>query len=85
LASSDAEQIAVDDIYQAVDPNSKLSSVSQNLKAPLNAIKLLRAKLNFLIKAVETSAEVRANHDFMRRLNQIVNMTPIATKSYYDQ
>ena len=73
LASSDAEQIAVNDIYMAVDPTSKVSSVAENLKAPLNAIKLLRAKLNFLIKAVESSEEVRKNHDFMRRLNQIVN------------
>jgi hypothetical protein len=85
LASSDAEQIAVDDIYMAVDPNSKVSTIAENLKAPLNAIKLLRAKLNFLIKAVESSEEVRKNHDFMRRLNQIVNQTPIATKKYYDQ
>jgi len=73
LASSDAEQIAVNDVYLAVDPNSKVSSVAENMRAPLNAIKLLRSKLNFLIKAVESSAEVRANHDFMRRLNQIVN------------
>jgi len=40
--------------------------------------------LNFLIKAVESSAEVRANHDFMRRLNQIVNQVPIASRDYYD-
>lgn len=73
LASSDAEQIAVDDIYQAVDAKSLTSHSSQSMKAPLNALKLLRNKLNFLITAVEKSPEVRANHDFMRRLNQIVN------------
>ena len=43
------------------------------MAAPLNAVKLLRSRLNFLIRAVETSEEVKANHDFMRRLNQIVN------------
>lgn len=54
------------------------------MAAPLNAVKLLRSRLNFLIKAVESSAEVRANHDFMRRLNQIVNQVPIASRDYYD-
>ena len=51
---------------------------------PLNAIKLLRAKLNFLIKVVEESPEVRQDHKFMRQLNQIVNQVPIATKADYD-
>lgn len=72
------------DIYQALDPDAKVSQVTQSFSAPLNAVKLLRSKLNFLIKAVESSAEVRGNHDFMRRLNQIVNMTPIASREYYD-
>jgi hypothetical protein len=82
--TNQAEKIAVEDIYQAFDAGSCISSVNANLKPPLNAIKLLRSKLNFLIKAVEASPEVRANHDFMRRLNQIVCQTPIATKQYYD-
>ena len=58
--------------------------VSKGVKGPLNAVKMMRSKLNFLIKVVESSPEVRANHGFMRRLNQIVTQTPIASKEYYD-
>lgn len=49
------------------------SRSGRDLKAPLQALKLLREKLGFIIAAVENSAELRQNHDFMRRLNQIVN------------
>ena len=45
------------------------SRSAHELKAPLQALKLLREKLNFIISAVENSAELRRNHDFMRRLN----------------
>lgn len=55
------------------------------MAAPLNAIKILRSKVNFLMNAVEQSAEVRQNHSLMRRLNQIVAMTPIASKADFDK
>ena len=82
LASSETEQIAVQDVLMALRPDESRSA--HELKAPLQALKLLREKLNFIIAAVENSAELRKNHDFMRRLNQIVNQTPIATKKFYD-
>lgn len=69
MAASNAEQIAVDGIAHAVDPFAKVSALSQGMAAPLNAIKILRSKVNFLINAVEKSEEVRKNHNFMRRLN----------------
>jgi hypothetical protein len=69
LAASNAEQIAVDGIAKAVDPLAKVSALSQGMAAPLNAIKILRQKVNFLINAVEQSEEVRKNHNFVRRLN----------------
>lgn len=55
------------------------------MSGPLNAVKLLRSRLNFLIKAVEASPDVRANHGFMRRLNQIVSQSSISTRQYYDE
>ena len=55
------------------------------MQSSLNAVKILRGRLNFVIKCVEESAEVRANHEFMRRLNQIVNQVPIATKEAFDE
>jgi hypothetical protein len=55
------------------------------MAATLNAIKTLRSKINFLIKVVEESAEVRQNHNFMRRLNQIVALTPIVAKQDFDE
>jgi len=54
------------------------------MSAAINAVKLLRAKLNFLIKVVKESPEVRANWNFMRRLNQIVTSTPIVAQEEYD-
>ena len=67
LASSETEQIAVQDVLMALRPDESRSA--HELKAPLQALKLLREKLNFIISAVENSAELRRNHDFMRRLN----------------
>ena len=52
LASEVSEQIAVDCVAHAVDPMAKTSNFSQNMQASLNAVKILRSKLNFLIKAV---------------------------------
>ena len=78
-ASEESEQIAVDGVANAVDPNAKMSVLSQKMAAPINAVKILRTKLNFLIQAVKQSPEVRANKSFMRRLNQIVSSTPITT------
>ena len=54
------------------------------MAAPINAVKILRTKLNFLITAVKQSPEVRKNKNFMRRLNQIVSSTPITTTQSYD-
>ena len=45
----------------------------------INAVKILRSKLNFLITAVKQSPEVRKNKNFMRRLNQIVSSKSVTT------
>jgi hypothetical protein len=71
LASSDSERIAVDNVAKAVDPNAKTSTLSTNMVASLNALKILRRKIKFLIDIVKNSEEVRKNHEFMRKLNQI--------------
>lgn len=77
LASSDSEQISVNDVAHAVDKDAKVSGMSQQMASALNAVKILRSKLNFLIAVVQQSPEIRKNHAFMRRLNQIVASTPI--------
>ena len=69
---------------KAVDPNAKTSALAQQMGAPVNAVKILRSKLAFLIKVVKESQELRQNHDMMRRLNQIVTSTPIVTSQEYD-
>jgi hypothetical protein len=53
--------------------------------APINAVNILRSKINFLIDVVKNSKEVRANHEFMRKLNQIVSATPISAAADYDK
>ena len=72
-AAEASEQIAVGDVHIAVDPNAQNSALQQRMEAPINAVKILRSKLNFLIAAVKNSPEVRSNRNFMRRLNQIAN------------
>jgi uncharacterized protein YpiB (UPF0302 family) len=69
LASSDSEQISVNDVAHAVDKDAKVSTLSQNMASALNAVKILRGKLNFLITVVKESPDIRKNHNFMRRLN----------------
>lgn len=85
LASSDSEQISVNDVAHAVDKDAKVSTMSQHMASSLNAVKILRSKLNFLIAAVKENPEVRKNHNFMRRLNQIVVSTPIVNQSEFDR
>lgn len=71
-------------MHIAVDPTAKHSVLAQKMAAPINAVKILRSKLNFLIAAVKNSPEVRANKNFMRRLNQVVSSTPITSTETYD-
>ena len=59
LAASDSERIAVDHVAKASDPNQKTSKLSQSMIASLNALKLLRRKVRFLIDIVKNSPEVR--------------------------
>ena len=54
---------------KAVDPNAKKSSVSTNLDSSVNALKLLRSKILFLIDIFENSEAVRKNPSYCRRLN----------------
>jgi hypothetical protein len=71
LAQSEDERIAVDHVTKALDPHAKNSSVSTNMESSVNALKLLRSKILFLIDIFEKSNEVRNNPSFTRRLNQI--------------
>ena len=83
-ASEASEQIAVSDVHIAVDKDAKTSELTQKMAGPINAVKILRSKLNFLIAAVKNSPQLRQNKGFMRRLNQIVSSTPITTTETYD-
>ena len=58
LAQSEDERIAVDNVAKAIDPTAKVSSVSTNLISTLNAIKILRRKILFLVDIFEKSKEV---------------------------
>ena len=69
LATSDSERIAVDHMAKAIDPQAKVSVLSQNMLTSINAVKILRRKIKFLVEIVRNSQEVRENHDFMRKLN----------------
>lgn len=73
LAKSEDERIAVDNVTKAIDPSAKKSSVATNLTSAVNAIKILRQKVKFLIDIFENSAQVRENPEFARRLNQIIS------------
>ena len=72
------------DVHVAVDPNAQNSALQLRMEAPINAVKILRSKLNFLIEAVKKSPEVRQNRNFMRRLNQIANSQPVTATETYD-
>ena len=86
LATSDSERIAVDHVAKAVDTatSQTTSTMSNNMRASLNALKLLRRKVRFLIDIVKNSPEVQKNHVFMRRLQQIVAQLPIADRAAFE-
>lgn len=86
LATEDSERIAVDNVAKAQD-NSKVATSSQmstNMTASLNALKLLRRKIKFLVDIVRNSPEVRQNHQFMRKLQQICAQLPIANRADFE-
>lgn len=85
LATSDSERIAVDHIAKATDASTTTSLLSTNMVASLNALKLLRRKIRFLVDMVRQGPpEVRANHTFMRRLQQICAQLPIAERADFE-
>lgn len=59
LAQSEDERIAVDNVAKAIDPTAKISTLSTNLISSVNAIKLLRRKIKFLVDIFNNSAAVR--------------------------
>ena len=71
LARADDERIVVDELAKQVKKDAKQSSVATNLISNLNAIKILRRKILFLVDVFSKSKEVQARPDFVRRLNQI--------------
>ena len=71
MAQSEDERIAVDNVAKAIDKEATKSTVSTNLTAAVNAIKILRRKILHLISIFEKSAEVCQNSEYTRRLNQI--------------
>lgn len=85
LATSDSERIAVDHVVKALDPTAKSSVLSQNLQSSLNALKLLRQRVKFLIDIAKNSEEVRKDQGFMRKLNQICAQLPITSRETYEK
>ena len=49
LAQSEDERIAIDSVAKAIDPNAKISALSSNMLSSVNAIRLLRKKIKFLV------------------------------------
>lgn len=70
LATSDSERIAVDHVTKSSDSTTSTttSQLSTNVRSSLNALKLLRRKIKFLIDIVRNTPEIRQNHVFMRKL-----------------
>lgn len=87
LATEDSERIAVDNVAKAVDSSTvaTTSQLSSSMTAPLNALKVLRRKIKFLVDLVRNSPEVRANHNFMRKLQQICAQLPIANRADFEE
>jgi len=77
LAQSEDERIAVDNVAKAQDSTAKQSTLSTNMIASVNAVKLLRRKMKFLVDMFENSPEVRSSPDYTRRLNQIVHQLKV--------
>ena len=77
LAQSEDERIAVDHVAKSIDPTAKQSSVATNMISSVNAIKVLRSKIKFLVEIFQKSPEVRQNPDYLRRLNQICSQLEV--------
>lgn len=81
LAQSEDERIAVDNVAKAVDQDAKKSTTSTNLISLVNAVKLLRSKIKFLVDIFKNSPEVQNNPEFARRLAKIVNQLSLLNES----
>jgi len=51
----------------------------------MNAVKLLRVRVQFLLKVVKEKPELREDKEFMRKLKSIVAQVPINRKGEFDQ
>jgi len=80
IAQSEDERIAIDTVAKAIDPNAKISALSSNMLSSVNAIKLLRKKIKFLVTMFKNEKAVSENPDFSRRLNQICNEISVLEK-----
>lgn len=77
LAQSEDERIAVDNVAKAIDPSAKESTVSTGLVSSVNAVKLLRRKIRFLVDVFQNSEQVSQNPEFARKLSQIVSQLQV--------
>ena len=84
LATSDSERIAVNDVTKSSDASLTTSQLSTNIGSSLNALKLLRRKIKFLVDIVRNSPEVRQNHVFMRKLQQVCAQLPISDRAAFE-
>ena len=55
------------------------------MTASLNALKLLRRKIRFLVDIVRNTPEIRSDHKLMRRLSQLCALLPIADRSTFEE
>ena len=72
LAKSEDERIVVDETAKTFDATGEKSAASINLISNMNALKLLRKKILFLVDVFKNSEKVSQNPDYCRRLSQIV-------------
>ena len=72
LAKSPDERIVVDEMAKQVDASAEKSTVSTNLISNLNALKVLRKKILFLVDVFTKEKKVQENPEYVRRLNAIV-------------
>ena len=79
IAAEASEQIAVDGVTHAATESVQVSQLEQQMQGPLNAVTILRSRLQFIIRVLKEKPEVRQNPDFMRRVSQIVNSAQIAS------
>lgn len=84
IETVEAERISVDHVAKNVQSTGAQSAYAQNVLGIVNAVKMLRVRLQALLQIVQTRDDIKKDHKFMRQLNSLCSRLPALEDQDFD-